>query len=66
MTMPGERKLTSTVTIAVTVGLDGDHEYVVSDEDSEFARASTVELALPYVRDLLYGPGTLRGADHAR
>ena len=37
----------------------GNH-YIVGDEDGEFARAGDIELVLPYVRDLLYGPGTLK------
>lgn len=35
-------------------------QYVVSDEDGEFARTSDWPSALPYVEDLLAGPGTLK------
>lgn len=30
--------------------------FVVSDEDGEFARATSIEMVLPYVSCLLYGP----------
>lgn len=44
---------------AAHVRIDHEDEWlVISDEGGEFARAMTVELALPYVADLLYGPAT--------
>lgn len=41
----------------VVVEWDGEW-WTVSDEDGEFAKATEVEQALSYVRDLMYGPGT--------
>lgn len=32
--------------------------WVVGDQDGEFARSTTVEGLQPYVRGLMYGPGT--------
>lgn len=32
--------------------------FIVSDEGGEFARATTIDLALTYVADLLHGPRT--------
>jgi hypothetical protein len=37
---------------------DGAEVFVVSDEESEFARASRISDALHYTSDLLHGPGT--------
>jgi hypothetical protein len=37
---------------------DGAEVFVISDEESEFARASRISDALHYASDLLYGPGT--------
>lgn len=36
-------------------------EFVVGDEDGEFARATTIAQAIHYASDLLYGPGTSSG-----
>jgi hypothetical protein len=48
----------TTVTIRRAVEGDGAVVYVVSDEDSEFARSTLIADALHYASDLLYGPGT--------
>lgn len=36
----------------------GSIGYVISDEDGEFARSTTIADALHYASDLLHGPGT--------
>ena len=36
----------------------GGMGYVVSDQDGEFARTTTIEDALTYAANLLYGTGT--------
>lgn len=46
------------VTIRCAVEEDGTVVYVVSDEDSEFARSTLIADALHYASDLLHGPGT--------
>jgi hypothetical protein len=46
------------VTIRRAVEADATVVYVVSDEDSEFARSTTIADALHYASDLLHGPGT--------
>lgn len=33
--------------------------FVCGDEGGEFARAGSIESIIPYVADLLYGPGTM-------
>lgn len=44
--------------IEITFDVDTD-QYVVGDEDGEFARATTWPAVLPYVECLLAGPGTV-------
>lgn len=42
----------------VKITREGDM-LVVSDQDGEYARADSIGMALPYVAELVYGPGTM-------